>query len=411
MTVNNIITPLSGMKRVLDRGIALFSTLLVGGFFYYIYTLFQQYDWGHPFTKLMCFAAVFLLLIFLYQKKKNDIDTGNAIAKLELLLALGALVWIIVIMSPKYLTQLSQGPGVDIGYTTQNSAIVLFREHKNPYMSETINIRPELEPKYRGFHYGPGMLIGYVASAYVPNIGYKITNLVFLVGTIVALLLLIDGSRRQGVNYWQRASAMAIVLSLFLLPERLWYELFQQGANDIFPIMLLLLGLVFVQRGYWVWAGIFMGFSFATKFSPAAFLLVLFLRKDIKLNFLIGCCIGASPLMVFMLWDYQSLINNVFILRFTLGYDATSLYSITPAALHYLFPLSQVVALVILMKVNVTRQLEIDRLILHFTLLLIVIGVTFKEVHANHLIWFYPLFAYLATRYRYQLIPRFGKAS
>lgn len=381
----------------------LLSSGIIGWIFYYVYTLFQQHDWGQAFTKLVCFAIFFALLVILHKRQYRQVINSALLHRLECFLALLALMWIISIMAPKYLEELQNGPRVDIGYTTQNSAIMLFRDGENPYMSETINVRSELKPEHRGFHYGPGMLIGYVGSFVVPNFGYKLSNLAFLLGTMIALVLLVDGSRHAGAGAWERLSNVFIVLSLLLLPERLWYEVFTQGANDIFPIMLLLIGLVLVQKEHWLWAGIIMGFSFATKFSPAAFLLVLFLRKDIQMRFLYGCVVGVTPLMAFMLWDFKSVLNNVFILRFNLGYDSTSLYSLLPKALHYLFPTAQVVAVLILFKKNFTKTLDIDTLILHFSLLLIVIEITFKEMHTNHLIWFYPLLAYVATRYRHRL--------
>ncbi len=386
--------------------IAILSTCLLISIFNYLYTLLQAHDWGQAFTKLLCFSAFFSLLFVIYKSKCRISFGGEMAYKLESLLALLVLIFIIFIISPKYLTQLQDGPRVDIGYTTQNSAIMLFRDGKNPYMSETINVRNELKPEHRGFHYGPGMLIGYVGSFIAPNVGYKISNLIFLLGTIVALVVLIDGARETNANIWHRFSDGCIVIGLFLLPERLWYEVFAQGANDIFPIMLLLVGLVFVQKGFLLWAGGAMGFSFVTKFSPAVFLLVLFLRRDISMKFLIGCTVGTLPLMVFLVWDFKSVVENVFILRFNLGYDSTSLYSITPRALHYIFPLIQVLAVLYFLKKNMNKHLGVDALIFCFTSLLIIIEVTFKEIHANHLIWFYPLFAYLAARYRHRLLPQ-----
>lgn len=171
---------------------------------------------------------------------------------------------------------------MDIGYTTQNSAILLFGKGENPYQNQMINVRPELKPAHRGFHYGPGMLIGYFYSAMRPNVGFKVSNLIYFLLTLQALVLLADNKAQP---FWQRVSTALFVITIFLLPERLWYETFLQGANDIFPVMLLLYGLVMVTNEQWFLAGAFMGFSFATKFAPAAFLLVLFLRADMKISF------------------------------------------------------------------------------------------------------------------------------
>ncbi|MFI5394446.1 MAG: glycosyltransferase 87 family protein [Candidatus Binatia bacterium] len=405
MMEDTSLAPSSVMLKTANGLREIASTCLVGSFLYYIYTLLDQYDWGQPFAKLICFSACFAMFVALHRSKNAQPSASKFYHGLEFLLAVAALVWIIAVMAPRYLTHLENGPRVDIGSTTQNSAILLFRNGEDPYASQIINAKRGLTPEHRGFPYGPGMLLGYALSSIAPGIGYNITSLVYLLATLVTLVLLIDDVRPSGTDVWQRLSGGFIVAGLLLLPERLWYELFRQGANDIFPIMLLLIGLLLVQKKLWFWAGVAMGFSFATKFSPAAFLLVLFLRRDIRPRFLRGCCIGLIPLAAFMLWDYKGVMNNVFMVHFEIRYDSTSLYSITPQALHYLFPAAQLAAILVLLKKNFNRALDFDLLVLHFTLLLIIIEVTYKEIHGNHQIWFFPLFAYLATRYRHQLVP------
>ncbi|WP_028023362.1 glycosyltransferase family 87 protein [Enterovibrio calviensis] len=390
---------------LLNMSSFVFSLVLI----YCIYRLFQTYDWGQPFTKFLCFSGLFALVLVLFRHREQTDDVGNPILILESLFAALVLVLIFARMVPAYGDFLFAAPTVDIGYTTEHAAKLLFIQGENPYLSQSINIRPELAPEHRGFHYGPGMILGYAAAAYFPGIGYKLTSLVFLAITAIALCSLVAGclaSKSQNeTNSWQVRSAVLASMVLLFLPERLWYEVLQVGANDIYPVALLLLGLVCVQKEKWVLAGVLMGLSFATKFSPAAFLLAMFLRKDIRLNFLIGCAIGASPLLVFLAWDHQSLIENVFILRFGLNFDSTSLYSITPEVLHVLFPLTQLCALIYFLVRNATRTLSIEETVVCFTLLLIIIEVTFKEIHANHLIWFYPLIALIVALYRHKLFP------
>ncbi|KXF83544.1 glycosyltransferase family 87 protein [Enterovibrio coralii] len=373
-----------------------------------IYRLFQNYDWGHPLTKFLCFSGLFALVLLLYKHRDQEDHVGLITLKLETIFALALLSLFLFKMLSTYLPFATSAPTVDIGYTTQHAVELLFQQGQNPYLDQTINVRHELAPEHRGFHYGPGMLLGYALSAAMPDGGYKLTSIFFLSVTAVSLCMLLAHSLRDK-GEWEFYSACAIAMLLFFMPERLWLEVLKVGANDIYPVALLLAGLVLVQREQWFLAGILMGLSFATKFSPAAFLLAMFLRKDIRLHFLIGCALGTVPLLAMLVWDYQGLIENVFILRFTLNYDATSLYSITPDVLHVLFPLAQLSALGYLLVRNWDKNLPVEDVIVCFTLLLIIIEVTFKEIHANHLIWFYPLIAYIVAVYRHKLFPKISQ--
>ncbi|CZF78302.1 hypothetical protein GCE9029_00757 [Grimontia celer] len=393
------------LRHLLNLTLAASSVLFSVVFIYCIYRLFQTYDWGQPFTKFLCFSGLFALCLTLFRHRQQTQSLPNFLFIGEALFASLVVIAIFYRMLNGYGDALFTAPTVDIGYTTEHAARLLFLQGENPYLSQEINIRPELAAEHRGFHYGPAMLLGYAPSAFFPGVGYKVMSMVFLAIAAISMCMLIVGNMK-GQSRWQVRSTVLIALMLFFLPERLWYEVFQVGANDIYPVSLLLLGMVFAQRDKWLWAGILMGLSFATKFSPAAFLLAMFLRKDIRMTFLAGCVIGVTPMMAFLVWDYQSLMENVFFLRFGLNYDSTSLYSITPPVLHVLFPLAQLSALVYLLVRNFGRTLSTEETLVCFTLLLIIIEVTFKEIHANHLIWFYPLIAFIVATYRHKLFPQ-----
>jgi len=399
----------NGVKQIISVLFPVASTILIYCFFYYVYEQFSLYDWKQPFTKLLCFASICILITAIYNAGKSRFPVNSrSVAAIEILFGILALGWISSTYLPTYFDDIKHPPRFDIGYTTQNSALLLFQTGRNPYASENINSRQELKPEYRGFHYGPGMLLGYAASAVNTVAGYKIASLVFLLATTVILILLLDDCIKENATTWSRLGSAIIITTLFILPETLWFEILRQGANDIFPVFLLLSTLLLAKRNYWLSAGLFLGFSFATKFSPAIFLLVLFIRKDISPRFFLGFLIGSLPLVLFSLWDFEGLMNNVFLLRFNLNYDSTSLYSITPPALHYLFTLIQVLAVIYVVRWNFNRPLDFDRLVIEFLILLVIIEVTYKEIHANHLIWFFPLFAFLATRYRHYLIDAFA---
>lgn len=385
--------------------LATLSVLVSIAVIYCIYRLFQTYDWGQPFTKFLCFSGLFGLCLFLFKQRQHTTSLPSLFYAGEAVCAALILMAIFYRMLNGYSDALFTLPTVDIGYTTEHAAKLLFVHGENPYLSQHINVRPELATEHRGFHYGPAMLLGYAPSAFFPGVGYKLMSMLYLAVAAMSLCALIARNMNAQPT-WKVSATVMIALMLFFLPERLWYEVFQVGANDIYPVALLLLGMVCVQREKWFLAGFLMGLSFATKFSPAAFLLVLFLRKDIRMVFLAGCVIGVTPMLVFLAWDYNSLMENVFFLRFGLNYDSTSLYSITPPVLHILFPLAQLGAVVYVLVRNLNKTLSIEEILVCFTLLLIIIEVTFKEMHANHLIWFYPFIAFIVATYRHKLFSK-----
>ncbi len=375
------------------------SPFLILGLMFYLYGLLHKDDWGHAFVKLFCFAALFTLIVFL-RSRTGLTEAPSHFVRLELIAWTIILVSIVVSYGRTYGPGLFSPPRVDIGYTTVNAASMLFVERKNPYSSPDINRRPELLPRYRGFHYGPLMLLGYLPAVLSPGLGYKLSSLTYLFVSALLLSLLVHESKEGSAN---RLARITYVLCLFLLAERFWYEIFSQGANDIFPVSLLLASLVALKDEKYFLTGIFLGLSFAAKFSPAMFLLIALLRKDLKKSIVKGFTLGLIPLLGFAIWDIKGLFNNVFRIRLTIPYDSTSLYSELPPAYHLVLPLALFAAITFSLYRNIELPLEYENVLVTFALLLIIGEVTFKEMHANHLIWFYPLFALILERAKYQL--------
>ena len=366
----------------------------------YVYGSFQKYDWGHPLIKLFCFAAVFFMIVYLRIATAAQ-DRSAGLIRLEILVSTVALVLIVAHYVKIYGPGLWQPPWVDIGYTTVKATSTLFEHGKNPYSVPDINLRDDLLPQYRGFHYGPLMLVGYLPALASKTSGYKMATFAYLIVSAALLVLLLQPRKK---NWDDRLASAAFALALFFLPERFWYEAFHPGANDIFPVMLLLASLLALQRERFFLSGVFLGLSFSAKFSPALFLLIPLLRKDLKMSILKGLAFGLIPISVFAIWDAKGLLNNVFWNRgVALPFDATSLYSVTAAGWHFFFPLTLLLAIALSIYRNFSQPIEYENVLVTTTLLLIVGEITFKQMHTNHLIWFYPLFALVLTRHRHQL--------
>jgi hypothetical protein len=368
---------------------------------YWLYGLLHKYDWGYSLVKFGCLATMFGLIL-LVRARVGASYSSRRLVRFEVLASTLILLVIVVTYGWTYRADLFRPPQVDIGYTTVHAASMLIKERKNPYSSDEINRRDDLLPSYRGFHYGPFMLVGYSPAAFAPGPGYKAASIVYLLVSALLLGFLVDPQ----ASHLRRLAGVAFVLSAFLLARRFWYEVFAQGANDIFPVVLLLASLLALKSHRLFFSGFFLGLSFAAKFSPALFLVIALLRRPLNVTLAKGFVVGLIPLVAFVVWDPRGLFNNVFWLRLTIPYDSTSLYSVVPPAFHFVFPLSLLLAIAISLYRNIAAPLEYERVLVAFTLLLIVAEVTFKEMHANHLIWFFPLFALIFERHRYAFAPQ-----
>ncbi len=377
------------------------SVLIVFGAMAYVYGWFHKYDWGHPLIKLFCFAVLFFLIVVLRIRAGRDVS-AFAFTGFEAVLWTTVLLIIIARYVKTYGPDLWHPPYVDIGYSTVNAAKALFHDGANPYSLQTIDVHSDLPTKYHGYPYGPFMLLGYAPSLFSFAAGYKFTTLAYLLLSAAMLVLL---SQKDEVKWTDKLATAAFAMCLFFLPERFWYELFHQGANDMFPVTLVLGSLVgFVWKRYFA-CGILLGLSVSAKFLPALALLIPFVRKDFRPAIFWGFVIGLIPLFVFAIWDPPSLFYNVFWNRLTLlQFDATSLYSVLPRTWHFLPPVLLLVATGLAVWRNFFRPLEFENVLVTATLLLIVAEVTSKQMHTNHLIWFYPLLALILARGRHQLL-------
>ena len=377
------------------------SVFFVFGVMAYVYSCFHKYDWGHPLIKLFCFMTVFFLIVFLRSRADSD-QPSPIFVKIEVVVWAIVLALLATVYFNSYGPGLWRPPSIDVGFTTVRATTTFFQGGLNPYSVDNINVRSGLPVEYRGFHYGPIMFIGYFPALFSPAEGYKFATLIYLMLSALLLLLLFQPNN---TTRWENWTATALFgLCLFLLPERLWYELFLQGSNDVFPVMFILGSLLALQRQRYFWSGVLLGLSFSAKFSPALFLTIALLRKDLRRSLVNGFLAGLTPLFLFALWDAKGIFNNVFWNRgIALPFDSTSLYSIIPPAWDFLFPLSLLAAVGYSIYRNYAVPIDYENVLVTFTLLLIVAEVTFKQVHGNHLLWFYPLFSLCLAEHRHFL--------
>jgi hypothetical protein len=362
--------------------------------------LLGRYDWDQPFVRFACLASLMAMCLLARHRASPPISKRAVHAEL----ILGVCLTILLAERIVFLgwDDMASPPRVDVGFSTQAAVEMLFHEGKNPYRSKTIAIFGE-DPRYWGYKYGPAMILGYSIGAPFSESGIKIANLAYLSLSLLAVFLL---AHRDG-----RATAWSCC-ALALLPGHLWYELLHRGVIDIFPICLILLSILAVDNRAWFIAGLLAGLSLSAKFAPGAFYIALFLRRERMPRFFVGLACGLLPLIAFLMWDAGALLRNFFVFHVLFkAYDSTSLYSITPKDLHFVFPLVQVAAILLILAINYSDKIEARSLIYRLLILLLVIEMTYKEVHQNHLLWSIPLLAIHLGVNRHGLLPGFLRAA
>jgi len=368
------------------------SSALILVVYHLIFVLFHRYDWSQPFVKLACFEVLTLMVLALGFGRGTPARVPRVVPSIELVIAGALLVWEIVRAVSFIRNGFHTGMN-DLGETTENAAKYLFVEHTNPFARSVAPIGND--PAYFGYKYGPTMIFAYALAGFLTKgVGLKVMNIVYCLATAAVVAYLAgwtpraSGARPQPLG--ERVSAALLACVMTFLPERLYHETFNQGAQDIFPIFMVLLSIAFVGRKQWLLAGLMAGLSFSARFAPGAFLIVLFLRRRIPPRLIIGGVLGVLPFAPFLLWNAGALVRNVFLFHGFKAYDSTSLYNVTPVELHFLFSLFQAAAVAVAVALSFRRAIEPRHLLPFVTLVLIAIEVSYREMHGNHLIWFMP---------------------
>lgn len=253
----------------------------------------------------------------------------------------------------------------------------------NPYASDSINPRPELPRGFRGFHYGPGMIICYAGAAW-GKAGYQVTQIFWVSVMLVAgIWLAWRGRGLEGV------AGAIFFLAILFSSEGWWKEYFRIGANDGAVLGLMAMAILLTRWRWWRLAGILSGLAFATKFSPAAFLLLAMLRPSVPIKYWWGVAGGMVPLAAAILISPDDAWRNIFLSRLYVQATPTSLHYLLPDALHSSIQVVAVIAVVMIVWrgwLSGGRWNEVQVLVSVF--ILTGVGIlAHKEIHANHLTW------------------------
>jgi hypothetical protein len=365
-----------------------------------LFDLLDRFDWGEAFVRFACLAALMAMVVVTPPRLLVAAEGTAKQQRLGLILA--AVLALVLLERGLYsvVEDLTKPPVVDIGITTQDGVRMLLLRGENPYQSRTIAVLGD-DSNYWGFKYGPTMLLGYAACALSEDHGIKLMNGLYLALCGILVYTLGRGPGRSTADH----ATGLFCAALLVLPHRIWYETFHQGAIDIFPVVLILASLRAGAAGAWFVAGLLAGLSFSAKFSPAIFYLLLLVGWPLNRRLVAGILVGLLPFLPFALWDGQALLRNYLLFHLKKPPDSTSLYSITPRALHVVFPILQVVAAAVVIVGN--RRAGDCAPFRTFWLLVLILAaeITYKEVHGNHLIWIVPFAAIHLGRGHREFLP------
>lgn len=386
------------MKNIALILLHLSCSLAVLGCMFYLYGIMPDQDWQPNLEKFLVFLVFFAAIAgFGYFGFRRELPRPTLWVEFGVLAVI--LISLFYSYGGKWVPNGFIPPVADYGFMVVDATKMLWVDHENPYSSQTISpIRDILGPDHRGYYYGPLTMIGYLPSLYWPYSGYKYAGVFFLLVCAVLLAFLVI---EPGEPLSVRVANIAFVETAFFLPERMWIELFSRGAHDFMPVAFILAALLALKKDSYFLVGLLAGLSFSTKFSPALFLLPFLPIRQKKMW--IGLAAGMLPQVPFLIWDFTGYVNNVFLVRVIMPSDQSSLrYYLRPE--HYWWlPASLLIAMVLSVYQNFRRVLGFRTVLVGFTLLLIVGEVTFKQVHLNHLVWFFPLFALIFTYDRERL--------
>lgn len=347
-----------------------------------------------PALKLIGYGTIFFLLVTLsgrqYVGKPSRFIMGVEIVAALALLSLAQ--YISVQHMPRGLLDPAR---LDIATTVESAIQTLFVFHENPY-------NPSDPARWSGFQgvaypYGPTMILGYLPALY-SHTWFKICSIVYLVG-ILLLATRFVVQRVEGAM--PKLASAVFVIAVILMPRTILNDV-SEGINDHFPVFLLLLSLTMWKAKKDVWAGVFAGLSVSAKFSPAFFLIALFVRRELPLRFFVGVAIGCIPMFGFIIWEPARFFNDVVLFHFVKSGTPTSIFTLLPPELHNVVRALRWVCLGVFVVRNFDKKPELYSVMYEFTLLMIIMNSLHVEMHANHMFWIVPTTAILLTHYRYR---------
>ena len=358
------------------------------------YETFATVVFFWPLLKLVGYWTIVILLVSLSHRSEvgrpSNVALGVEISIVLLLILLAQEISVAQLPRPLF------SPAVlDIGTLVEMAIRNFFVLHENPYYPSEVG-RWSSFPGV-AFMYGPLMMFGYLPAIWGP-FWFKVCSFVYIAG----ILVLTGRFAAQGVQgVVPKIAAIVFATAVVTMPRALLNDV-SMGINDHLPVFLVLASLSLLQVSKSGAAGFLAGLSLSAKFSPAAFLIILMIRRKFPFRFFVGVALGCLPMVPFFLWEPARFFHDVVYFHFVKGGTPTSIFTITPPELHNLIRDGRLVCVVIFVARNFLKEVDVDSLMYEFTLMAVIINSLHVEMHSNYLVWVLPTSAVLFSRYRYR---------
>jgi hypothetical protein len=350
----------------------------------------QEYTFEAPFLRFLFYGFVLLLFLLTLRAgsplSSSDPARGWSARAESVAWVTCAAVFAIHNARP-YLHALLAPCFIDIGSTTVRATQMVWLEHANPYKSPLSAFRFQADPRFWGYSYGPGMFLGYLPAVLGDGAPYKLTCLVQL-GLIFAATALL-AIRLSPANRTYTVASTSFALVLFTMAPFLFNDL-AMGINDYFPTLLLLSCVAAVDTDRWSVAGALLGISFAAKFAPACYLLVLLVRRTTPRRFfLCFAAVAALSMAPFLALSPAQFVDNVFLKHFAKVPMGSGIFGFTPVSWWPLYRDVQVLVVAAFVYRNWKSRFFLPALVQDFVVFTLLINSLHKELHSNHFTWVY----------------------
>lgn len=279
----------------------------------------------------------------------------------------------------------------DIGQSTEDS-VKAFMRGQNPYTT-AITYDYGLGPRYGGYKYGPGMILGYLPLAFLPDWGLKIVNFTYLLIFLGCCIVLLKRDAEEKTFHLRNG---LLIVSCILSMPILWVELFKRGVVEIVPVCFLALALLSIKKGALKLAGFFLALSTACKPVIGFAALLAFVVQYPSIQSAIGITLGSLPGIIFAFLNWSALYRNAIDFHLQKSTNHNTVFNYLSSNLQ--IGLSIIIAICFFISI-VHKRIEKnwERLLYTSACVLVTGMVLFRHINNNHSLWIFPLVPLLLT--------------
>jgi len=261
----------------------------------------------------------------------------------------------------------------------------------NPYAAHTDPEHNDVTANnLHGYKYFPLMMAAYAPAVALVHNGDQAILLANLIFSLIAAGVLAALAWR-----WISPDAALFCMTLFFMSRLISEEELQRGSNDVVPMILVMLGLLVIERR--LLCGFLIGLAISSKLLPGLLWVVICLTPRDWRRYFAGIALGLIPCLLFAAWDPTPFIRNAILFPLTRPREGQSIFYPMPAWVG----LAAEVATCVAWLMFAVRAWRVDLLPLRRCAFAAALIVLFEfvspNVHQNYFIWWFMPFCLSAT--------------